>query len=363
MFAIRPAESSDLAAILAMSTRTGTGLTSLPSDAQRVQDRIERSLRSFRGEAARADECYVFVLADATTGEVGGICAIEVAVGLREAWYNYRVGTLVHASRELDVYNATPTLFLSNDHTGSTELCSLFLDAGYRRGKMGSLLSKSRLLFIAEFPKTFSDKVIAELRGSLDEEGRSPFWEGLGRHFFAIDFSRADHLTGIGNRQFVAELMPRHPVDTVLLPEAARKVIGEVHNDTRPARSLLEAEGFRYEGYVDIFDAGPTVEAYRDNIRAVRESRILPFAARATGTTGTTGTTGATDAAGVEPQPDEPWWLVSNRRLKDFRCVVIQAGKRVRPLPLSPDAIAALQLQPGDTVRACLVVPPHRKKV
>ena len=345
MLAVRPAESSDLPAIVAMTSRIGGGLTSLPADAQRLKGRIERSLRSFRGEGIRAEECYVFVLSDAITSEVAGICAIEAAVGLREAWYNYRVGTLVHASRELDVYNATPTLFLSNDHTGHTELCSLFLDATYRRGKAGSLLSKSRLLFIAEFPQTFSTKVIAELRGNLDADGKSPFWEGLGRHFFAIDFSRADHLTGIGNRQFVAELMPRHPVYTVLLPQSARDVIGKVHEDTRPARSLLEAEGFRYEGYVDIFDAGPTVEAYRDNIRAVRESRILHYALR-----------------NDEPAADEPWWLVSNRRLRDFRCIAIQAGKRLRPLPLSADAIAALQIGVNDTVRACLIVPPHRKK-
>ena len=120
MFTVRPAESSDLPAILAMSGRTGTGLTSLPSDEQRLKDRIERSLRSFNGGVQRADECYVFVLAGTGNGAIAGICAIEVAVGLREAWYNYRVGTLVHASRELDVYNATPTLFLSNFWTPST---------------------------------------------------------------------------------------------------------------------------------------------------------------------------------------------------------------------------------------------------
>ncbi len=345
MFIVRPAEATDVPAIFAMSGRAGTGLTTLPVDADRLHDRIQRSLRSFNGEAVRADECYVFVLADAQSGEVAGICAIEVAVGLREAWYNYRVGTLVHASRELEVYNATPTLFLSNDHTGHTELCSLYLDAGHRRGKLGGLLSKARLLFIAEFQQTFGPKVIAELRGKLDADGRSPFWEGLGRHFFAIDFSRADRLTGMGNRQFVAELMPRHPVYTVLLPDAARAVIGHVHDDTRPARSLLEAEGFRYEGYVDIFDAGPTVEAYRDNIRAVRESRILHVAERA-------------DAGPAE----EPWWLVSNRRLKDFRCTVVQAPKRARPLPLTAEAIASLHLQPGEAVRACLLTPPHKKR-
>ena len=345
MLTIRPAEAADLPAIFAMSGRAGTGLTTLPPDADRLRDRIERSLRSFHGNVEKADECYVFVLADATDGTVAGICAIEAAVGLREAWYNFRVGTLVHASRELNVYNSTPTLFLSNDHTGHTELCSLFLDADFRRGKLGALLSKSRLLFIAEFPTAFGAKVIAELRGKLDPDGRSPFWEGLGRHFFAIDFSHADRLTGIGNRQFVAELMPRHPVYTVLLPEGARAVIGEVHDDTRPARSLLEAEGFRYEGYVDIFDAGPTVEAYRDNIRVVRESRILHFVERI-------------DAA----PPEEPWWLVSNRRLKDFRCVAIQAAKRARPLPLPRAAIEALHLAPNDTVRACLVTPPHKRQ-
>ena len=32
---------------------------------------------------------------------VGGISGIEAAVGLKEPWYNYHVGTLVHASRAL----------------------------------------------------------------------------------------------------------------------------------------------------------------------------------------------------------------------------------------------------------------------
>ena len=84
--------------------------------------------------------------------------AIEAAVGLREPWYNYHVGTLVHASRALGVYTVAPTLFLANDHTGHTELCSLFLDQAFRHGKNGPLLAKSRLLFIAEF----ADRVRAE---------------------------------------------------------------------------------------------------------------------------------------------------------------------------------------------------------
>ncbi|MBU5568360.1 arginine N-succinyltransferase, partial [Escherichia sp. S69_ASV_4] len=85
-------------------------------------------IKTWQGELPKSEQGYVFVLEDSETGTVAGICAIEVAVGLNDPWYNYRVGTLVHASKELNVYNALPTLFLSNDHTGSSELCTLFLD-------------------------------------------------------------------------------------------------------------------------------------------------------------------------------------------------------------------------------------------
>ena len=291
MFYIRPIARDDLPSILALSERTGTGLTTLPANRERLGARIERSLASFAATAARADACYMFVLVEGSANgapaqapeRIVGISAIEAAVGLKEPWYNYHVGTLVHASRALDVYTVAPTLFLANDHTGHTELCSLFLDQAFRQGKNGVLLAKCRLLFIAEFTEHFAPKVIAELRGRLAKDGKSPFWEGLGRHFFAMEYSTADYLTGIGQKAFIAELMPKHPVYVNLLPEDARDAIGAVHADTEPARAMLEQEGFRYEGYVDIFDAGPTLECFRDDIHAVRQSQALSRDARRRG--------------------------------------------------------------------------------
>lgn len=337
MFVVRPVARDDLPAVLAMSERTGTGLTSLPADSARLAARIERSLASFAGTAARADECYMFVLAErAGEQRVVGISAIEAAVGLNEPWYNFRVGTLVHASRALGVYTAVPTLFMSNDHTGHSELCSLFVDQGFRHAKNGPLIAKSRLLFIAEFAARFAPKVIAELRGRLDADGRSPFWEGLGRHFFAMEYSRADYLTGIGQKSFIAELMPHHPVYVNLLPQAARDAIALVHDDTVPARSMLEQEGFHYEGFVDIFDAGPTVECYRDNIDAVRRSKVL------------TATIVATDP----PADGVTWWLVSNRRFDGFRAIVTPAAPDSDTFPLTAEAAAALQVVAGDELRA-----------
>ncbi len=188
-------------------------------------------------------------------------------------------------------------------------------------------------------PSCFAPKVIAELRGRLDADGRSPFWEGLGRHFFAMEYSRADYLTGIGQKAFIAELMPRHPVYTTLLPETARAVIGEVHADSQPARAMLEAEGFRYEGYVDIFDAGPTLECFRDNIRAVRQSQA--FAVKI----------GDDDLVPDSPA-DDVLWLVANRRFEQFRAVLVTAPVRPARFPLLPHAAAALGVGDGETVRA-----------
>lgn len=343
MFFVRPIARDDLPAVLALSERTGDGLTTLPADRAQLAARIERSLASFAGTAEKAATTFMFVLVDRQSGgsdeRVVGISAIEAAVGLAEPWYNYHVGTLVHASRALGVYTVAPTLFLSNDHTGHTELCSLFLDQGYRRARNGPLLSKARLLFIAEFAERFAAKVIAELRGRVDASGTSPFWEGLGRHFFAIDYRRADYLTGTGQKSFIAELMPRHPVYVKLLPEPARAAIGEVHADTIPARAMLEQEGFRYEGYVDIFDAGPTVECATGNIDAVRRSTVLPC------------TLGEEDPV-PDSLTDDILWLVSNRRFEGFRALLAAAPARIDRFPLLPYAAEALAVTEGDSVRA-----------
>jgi arginine N-succinyltransferase len=347
MFYVRPIARDDLPAVLSLSERTGTGLTSLPANATRLTHRIERSLASFAGDAAPADACYVLVLVDGSSDAVVGISAIEAAVGLSEPWYNYHVGTQVHASRELDVYTAAPTLFLSNDHTGHSELCSLFLDSRYRRARNGPLIAKARLLFIAEFADRFASKVIAEMRGRLDADGKSPFWEGLGRHFFAMEYSRADYLTGIGQKAFIAELMPRYPVYTRLLPPEARAVIGQVHAETEAARAMLESEGFRYDGYVDIFDAGPTLECFRDDIRAVRQSRLLPVAI-------------GEENPVPDSHTDEIVWLTANRSFARFRAILAPAPARIARFPLLPHAATALGVSAGDTVRAVPLSPRDR---
>jgi arginine N-succinyltransferase len=225
MMVIRPIERADITALMQLAGKTGGGLTSLPANEATLMARIERSLQTWRGELPKSEQGYVFVLEDSASGTVAGICAIEVAVGLNDPWYNYRVGTLVHASKELNVYNALPTLFLSNDHTGSSELCTLFLDPDWRKEGNGYLLSKSRFMFMAAFRDKFNEKVVAEMRGVIDEHGYSPFWQSLGKRFFngvqPGGFSLRNRA-----KAFIAELMPKHPIYTHFLSDEAQSVIG-----------------------------------------------------------------------------------------------------------------------------------------
>lgn len=329
---VRPVRSSDLSALIDLARSTGTGLTTLPANEERLAHRVGWAEKAFRGEAERADADYLFVLED-DHGRVVGISAVAGAVGLREPWYNYRVGLTVSASQELNIHREIPTLFLANDLTGNSELCSLFLHADHRTGLNGRLLSKARFLFIAEFRELFGNKVIAEMRGMSDESGRSPFWESLGRHFFKMEFSQADYLTGVGNKAFIAELMPKFPLYTCFLSEEARSVIGRVHPDTEPALAMLKAEGFSYQGYVDIFDAGPAIEVETDKIRAVRDSQTLVLAI---------GT----------PGEDSVPYLIHNRKREDCRIAAASARAASGTLVVDPLTAKRLQLSAGASVRA-----------
>ena len=329
---VRPVRSTDLPALIDLARSTGTGLTTLPANEARLTHRVGWAEKTFSGEAERADADYLFVLEN-DDGKVVGISAVAGAVGLREPWYNYRVGLTVSASQELKIHREIPTLFLANDLTGNSELCSLFLHADHRTGLNGRLLSKARLLFIAEFRELFGNKVIAEMRGMSDASGRSPFWDSLGRHFFKMEFGQADYLTGVGNKAFIAELMPKFPLYTCFLSEAARAVIGQVHTDTEPALAMLKGEGFSYQGYVDIFDAGPAIEVETDKIRAVRDNQTLVLAI---------GT----------PGDDAIPYLIHNRKRQDCRITAASARLASGTLVVDAQTAKRLQLSAGAQVRA-----------
>lgn len=334
MMVIRPIRADDYPALYDIAVESGHGFTSLPVNDELLMRKISRSEQSFSKKVCcPGDEGYLFVLEDTETGEICGTSALEAAVGLDDAFYHYHLGKVVHSSRSLGVYKTVDILTLCNDYTGVSELCTLFLREKRREKHNGRLLSKMRFLFLAEFAQRFSERIIAEMRGVSNADGSSPFWQWLQEHFFNVDFPTADYLTGIGQKVFIAELMPKYPIYVSLLSKQAQAVIGQVHEKTKPALALLQAEGFSHRGYVDIFDAGPTVEARVEHIRSVRNSRRLQVLIG-------------------EVNQGQPY-LISNTQLETFRAtwLALDINEHSEQVTIPAAVAEALRVVDGDWVR------------
>lgn len=275
-FRIRPALLSDFDALMRLAEESGPGFTSLPVHERILQGRLALSEDSFAGRLPQpAYGKYLMMLEHVETGEIAGCSAVKAGTGVNAPFFNYRIITLAQASQEADRRFDMDALVLTNEFIGYTEVGTLFLREAFRGGGTGSLLSQSRYLLMAAAPDRFGEMVLAELRGVVDAEGRAPFWDHLGRHFFRMSFPEADLLSATTNNQFILDLMPKYPVYVDLLPSEAREVIGRCHADGVPALKLLEKEGFRFERVVDIFDGGPIVVAPRRMIRTIRDSRSI----------------------------------------------------------------------------------------
>ncbi len=278
-YRIRAALPSDLPHLYEMAKLTGGGFTNLPPDKPSLLAKLARSNEAFgRDQDGIGDDLFVLVLEDAATGHVRGTCQIFSQIGMRVPFYSYRIGTLTQHSKELGRTFRADMLTLSTDLEGSSEVGGLFLHPSERAGGLGMLIARSRYLFIRQHRARFADRTIAELRGLIDESGGSPFWDGVAGRFFGMNFQDADEFNAIHGHQFIADLMPKHPVYIAMLPEAARAAIGLPHPSGRAAMRMLENEGFGADGYIDIFDGGPTMCVQTNRIRSVAEARSVTIA-------------------------------------------------------------------------------------
>ncbi|WP_228243412.1 arginine N-succinyltransferase [Porphyrobacter sp. GA68] len=331
-FRIRAARADDLEPIYQMAKLTGGGFTNLPPDRDALTEKLDRSLHAFANDGNElVDETFVLVLENTETREVRGTCQLFTKVGQRWPFYSYRINTISQHSRELGRTVRAELLFLVTDLEGCSEVGGLFLHPNERAGGLGLLLARSRYLFIAMHRQRFADRVLAELRGIIDERGGSPFWDGVAGRFFGMTFQEADYFNALHGNQFIADLMPKHPVYMAMLAEEAREVIGLPHPTGRAAMRMLEQEGFSFEGYVDIFDGGPTMLARTDQVRSVADARKLKVAARDLST--------GTHA------------LLASGRLADFQaCYARQQLRDDGTVAIDAKAADLLDVRPGDTV-------------
>lgn len=333
-FRIRPAEPEDFDAIYEMAKLTGGGFTNLPADKGTIVEKLARSEEAFAREGeTQSNDCYIFVMEDPVEKIIRGTCQVFGQVGVTQAFYSYHLSTLTQWSPELGKTFRNQMLSLTTDLEGSSEVGGLFLHPAMRAGGWGMLLARSRYLFIRQHRQRFGDRILAELRGVMDDAGNSPFWDALAGRFFDMSFPEADQFNAMHGTAFIADLMPKTPIYVAMLPDTAKAVMGQPHPTGRAALRMLEAEEFHYDRYIDIFDGGPTVTARTDQVRTIREAEEETVAEVGTG----------------GPMK----MLLAAGRLKEFRAVMAEVRRAgSNGIAIDQKTADLLEVGAGDAVLA-----------
>lgn len=326
---VRPAGFQDLEALHALALSAGLGMTNLPPCRERLGALLAASVAALAGERKAGSQILLVMEA---AGEVVGTGCIFPSVGGDWPFYSYRIGRLRQTSQALGKVVENTILTPVNDYDGSAEVGGLFVRPGLRGVAGGRLMARSRYLFMAQHRDWFGDRVVSELRGYQDIDGRSPFWEAVGRKFYGLEFKEADRISVGAGKQVIADLGPKYPIYLNLLPTDAALAVGQFHPDGARAHALLTQEGFKFEGCIDIFDAGPTMVADIDSLKAVRGSSVS-----------TVTEIGACD--------ESPEVLISVGEAEAFRATRGQVQGRDGDLRVSPELAQILNLQIGDRVR------------
>lgn len=334
-FLLRPCEPDDLPALERFAAASPVGITTLPNNRAALADRLARSCHAFATDDASGEEIYLFALQEIGSDKVIGISGIAARAGFSDRFYSFRNEFVVHRSTALGVSTRVHTLHLCHDLTDVSLLISFHIDAAYANTLAPQLLSRARLLFIAQHPERFADRLAAESAGIADDNGRCPLWDAVGRRFFGMDYPAVERLTGGRSKSFIADLMPPSPVYVPLLPEEAQWAIGQLHPVAELPFSILLDEGFDTDTYVDIFDGGPTVQERIAMLKTVARSRLA--AVQCVDQASTAAPTG--------------WLMVVSAARAGFRAVLTQAHAGSQQVKLGRAAFDALGVAAGENVR------------
>lgn len=272
-FIVRSVHHDDVVQLIDLAKQFS--LLNLPGDRKVLSDKIERSVQSFAGQLSKEQAEYLFVIEDTEEKTIVGSSLIIAKHGSEEAPHCYfKVLKRDHFSQNLGIGFIHQVLRFQLDSEGPTEIGGLLVDRSYRRRpeKLGKQVSLSRFLYMGLYPEKFEEKVLCELTPPLTDEGRSEFWESLGRRFTGLNYQEADLLSQ-SHKEFIESLFPEDDIYLCLLDPKARLVLGRVGESTKPAQHLLESIGFQYLEEVDPFDGGPHYGCRTKDILTIKMGR------------------------------------------------------------------------------------------
>ncbi len=270
---LRSSKEDDLRGLMGLTAQFT--LLNLPNNAELISEKIERSRQSFAKKIAAHESEYLFVVEDTDTGRVVGSSLIIGKHGTSKSAHVYfKVLKREKFSRDLGIGFVHQVLKFCEETNGPTEIGGLLVDFEYRRvpEKIGKQISLVRFLYMGMNLDRIEKRILCELSPPLTSEGRSEFWEALGRRFTGLNYQEADRLSQ-QNKEFIKSLFPQEEIYTSILSSSARLVLGRVADSTRAAQHMLEKLGFKYLEEIDPFDGGPHYGIETMNISLVKNTK------------------------------------------------------------------------------------------
>jgi len=274
-FVVRAARRDDLQHLYELARQFT--LLNLPAEKRIIETKLERSRASFAGELGKSEAEYLFVAEDTEAEMVVGSSLILAKNGTATSPnFSFQVLKKERFSRDLGIGFIHQILRLRANNDGPTEVGGLVVDRAYRRRpeKIGRLISLSRFVYIGMEPTRFETDLHSELAPPLTDEGRSEFWEALGRRFTGMPYQEADQISS-QNNGFIQSLFPEEDIYLALLDSKARLVLGQVGTETKAALHLLNRIGFQYKEEVDPFDGGPHLGCSTKDCTIIKNMRRL----------------------------------------------------------------------------------------
>lgn len=270
-FVFRPAQLKDVDSLYKLASQFS--LISLPQDKKTIEKKIELSINSFLGKTEKLQASYIFVTEDIETGLIAGTSQILSQAGTKKnPRYSFEIIKKERFSKNLGIGFIHQILRLKTVTNGPSEVGGLVVGNQFRGRpeKIGVLTSLGRFLYIGLNKHKFQKRLHAELAPSFTEDGKSEFWEALGRRFTGLPYQEADLLSQ-SHKEFIKSLFPEEDIYLCLLGANARLVIGQVGEQTQPALHMLKKLGFVYENEVDPFDGGPHMGILTDDLNLIKQ--------------------------------------------------------------------------------------------
>lgn len=320
-FLLRPARADDLPALLRFAAAAPVGLTTLHQDSAYLAARLARSQAAFAADLTDGSELYLFVLVDLQADTVAGVAGIEAHAGREGPYWCLR--------REAGAPSG-PALQLCADLSDATLLVSFHVEPALAKGVAPQLLSRARLLFIAQHAERFGTR-IASAHPGIADAGGSAFWDGFGRRFCEVDYATIEQLCGGRSAPLIPRMLPPAAVPQALLAAPASAALGRLHAIAELPHAILVDEGFDTDTHVDAFDGGPLVHERLAMLKTPASARVL--------------------AARCGEPGDGGWHLVANCALGGFRATVVQARPGASGITLDAATLRALAVAPGAPLR------------